>query len=121
MNRGSQENGTASSDSDRPDHKLSENVKFVTKRTALPSNDHERFDNPNAFGGSNDLLSAGDTGDVGGMKNFAAMYSKILELASHNNNLLLERMRETVDDCNRQLKEKDDQIRYVFSKILDSW
>ena len=108
MNRGSVENGMGGSESEA---NLAENVKIVTKRSSQPR-DHDKFENPNSFVGSNDLLSSSDIGDVGGMKNLTAMYSKILELTSHNNNLLLTGMRETVEDCNRQLKEKDDQIRY---------
>ena len=85
--------------------KFVENVKIVTKRH---SNDH---DNPAAIDSSHDLLSSSDVGEVGGIKNFAAMSSKILEVVSHNNNLLMERLRESEEEYNRKLKEKDDQIR----------
>jgi len=107
INPGSVENGMGGSESEA---NLAENVKIVTKRPSQPR-DHDKFENPNSFVGSNDLLSSSDIGDVGGMKNLTAMYSKILEITSHNNNLLISGMRETVEDCNRQLKEKDDQIR----------
>ena len=90
---------------------LAANIKIVTKRAPSQPKDNEKFENPKGHGGSNELLSSHDFGEVGGMKSFSAVNSKILELVSHNNNLLLERMRETVEDCNRQLKEKDDQIR----------
>jgi hypothetical protein len=104
--------------SDWPEANLAENVKIVTKRSSQPR-DYEKFENPNSFGGSNDLLSSSDAGDMGGMKNLSAMYSKILELTSHNNNLLLVGMRETVEDCNRQLKEKDDQIRRLQNIVTN--
>lgn len=88
-------------------------VQIITKRSAIVS-DSDKFESPDAFGGTNSLLSAVDFGEVGGLKSFNLTNSKILEIVSHNNLLLMERLRETVEDCNRQLKEKDDQIRFGF-------
>jgi len=93
--------------------KFVENVKIVTKRH---SNDH---DNPAAIDSSHELLSSSDVGEVGGIKNFAAMSSKILEVVSHNNNLLMERLRESEEEYNRKLKEKDDQIRRQQNMITN--
>ena len=49
--------------------------------------------------------------DLGGVLNFKQTNAKILELVSHNNLLLMDRLKATQEDCNRQVKEKDDQIR----------
>lgn len=89
-------------------------VKIVTKRAAEVA-EEDRFGNPGNFGGSNQLLSGLEFGETGGIKNFTQTNAKILELVSHNNLLLMERLKDTVDDCNRQLKEKDDQIRYPLT------
>ena len=50
-------------------------------------------------------------GDIGGIQNFKQTNAKILEMVSHNNLLLMERLRTTQEDCDKQIKEKDDQIR----------
>ena len=91
-------------------------VQIITKRSAVVS-DSDKFENPDVYGGTNSLLSAADYGEVGGIKNFNQTNAKILEIVSHNNLLLMDRLRETVEDCTRQLKEKDDQIRFV--KLLN--
>ena len=44
------------------------------------------------------------------------MNTKILELVSHNNVLLLEKIREVEENCGKQLKEKDEQIKRSINR-----
>jgi len=48
---------------------------------------------------------------IGGITQFHQTNSKILEMVTLNNTILLERVRETEDNCSKQLKDKDDQIK----------
>ena len=56
---------------------------------------------------SRDMKDAASTG----LSQFTKINAKILELVSHNNVLLLERTREVEEQCSKQLREKDDQIK----------
>ena len=47
----------------------------------------------------------------GGLTQFTKMNSKILEVVSQNNVLLLEKVRDMEEGCQKQLKEKDEQIK----------
>merc|ERR1719232_350049 len=47
----------------------------------------------------------------GGLSQFTKMNSKILEIVSQNNVLLLERVRDMEETCQKQVKEKDEQIK----------
>ena len=47
----------------------------------------------------------------GGLTQFTKMNSKILEIVSQNNVLLLERVRDMEETCQKQVKEKDEQIK----------
>ena len=47
----------------------------------------------------------------GGLTQFTKMNSKILEIVSQNNVLLLERVRDMEEVCQKQVKEKDEQIK----------
>ena len=47
----------------------------------------------------------------GGLTQFTKMNSKILEVVSQNNFLLLEKVRDMEEGCQKQLKEKDEQIK----------
>ena len=86
-------------------------VKIVTKKVnAAKSSD--LFENPESYGGSVNLLSLADFGEIGGLKSFIQTNAKILEIVSHNNLLMAETVKEVREDCSKQLKEKDDQIRY---------
>merc|ERR1719483_1647350 len=59
-----------------------------------------------------ELLSKGvENIAVGGIAQFQQTNSKILEMVASNNTLLLERVREVEDNCSKQLKDKDDQIK----------
>ena len=51
---------------------------------------------------------------AGGLSQFTKMNTKILELVSHNNVLLLEKIREVEENCGKQLKEKDEQIKKLL-------
>jgi len=75
--------------------------------------DGDKFDDVDQFHGSSSLLSTEKFAETEGLKSFTQINRKILEIVSHNNLLLMENLRDTVEDCNRQIKEKDDQIRYV--------
>merc|ERR1719369_962697 len=48
---------------------------------------------------------------IGGITQFHQTNSKILEMVSANNTLLLERVREVEENCSKLLKDKDDQIK----------
>ena len=106
------ENGMPGVDeSSRPDN--DDVVKIVKKKPTPALSESDRFESPETFGGSSKLLSAMEFPDeVGGIKTFTQTNAKILEFVSHNNLLLLEKMKENSEDCSRQIKEKDDQIRY---------
>lgn len=59
-----------------------------------------------------DLLSKGvENIAVGGLAQFHQTNSKILEMVTMNNTMLLERVREVEENCLKQIKEKDDQIK----------
>merc|ERR1719445_36751 len=59
-----------------------------------------------------ELLSKGVENDaLGGISQFQQTNNKILEMVSANNTLLLERVREVEENCSKQLKDKDDQIK----------
>merc|ERR1719369_374575 len=59
-----------------------------------------------------ELLSKGvEDIAVGGISQFQQTNNKILEMVSANNTLLLERVREVEENCSKQLKDKDDQIK----------
>ena len=47
----------------------------------------------------------------GGLTQFTKMNSKILEVVSQNNVLLLEKVRDMEEGCQKQFKEKDEQIK----------
>ena len=47
----------------------------------------------------------------GGLNQFTKMNSKIQEVVSQNNVLLLEKVRDMEEGCQKQLKEKDEQIK----------
>ena len=47
----------------------------------------------------------------GGLTQFTKMNSKILEIVSQNNVLLLERVRDMEEGCHKQIREKDEQIK----------
>jgi len=78
------------------------------------------FESPETFGGSVNLLSSADFGEVGGLKNFTQTNAKILEMVSHNNLLMAETVKEVREDCSKQLKEKDDQIRRLQNLLNNS-
>merc|ERR1719483_2073910 len=59
-----------------------------------------------------ELLSKGvENIAVGGIAQFHQTNSKILEMVTMNNTMLLERVREVEENCLKQIKEKDDQIK----------
>merc|ERR1719341_2260311 len=59
-----------------------------------------------------ELLSRGvENIAVGGIAQFHQTNSKILEIVTMNNSLLLERVREVEENCSKQMKDKDDQIK----------
>merc|ERR1719445_44019 len=59
-----------------------------------------------------ELLSKGVENDaLGGISQFQLTNNKILEMVSANNTLLLERVKEAEENCSKQLKDKDDQIK----------
>jgi len=59
-----------------------------------------------------ELLSKGvENVAVGGISQFQQTNNKILEMVSANNTLLLERVKEVEENCSKQLKDKDDQIK----------
>jgi hypothetical protein len=69
-----------------------ETVTIRTKRQS-PTDRRFAFESPDQFGGSRSLLSAAELGEVGGIRHFTETNSKILELVSHNNLLLTERLK----------------------------
>ena len=85
-------------------------VKIVTKKVNTVKGS-DMFESPDTFGGNVNLLSSADFGEIGGLKNFTQTNAKILEMVSHNNLLMAETVKEVREDCSKQLKEKDDQIR----------
>jgi len=108
--RRSSESKDNRSGSNEASDKANDIVKIVKKKTAIVS-DSDKFQDPDTFGGTTALLSTSHFSDLGGMKQFTQTNSKILELVSHNNLLLIEKIKDNTDDCTRQVKEKDDQIR----------
>ena len=48
---------------------------------------------------------------VEGLKHFTSCNNKILQMVSHNNHLLTEKLTEVTEDSKKQLKEKDEQIK----------
>ena len=69
-----------------------ETVTIRTKRQS-PVDRRFAFEMADTFGGSRNLLSATELGEVGGLRNFTQTNNKILELVSHNNLLLTERLK----------------------------
>jgi hypothetical protein len=69
-----------------------ETVTIRTKRHS-PVDKRFAFESPDRFGGSRNLLSAADLGELGGIRHFTETNTKILELVSHNNLLLTERLK----------------------------
>ena len=55
----------------------------------------------------------------GGLTHFTKMNGKILELVSQNHTLLLERVREVEEGCQKQLKEKDEQIKRLQNLLTN--
>ena len=53
----------------------------------------------------------------GGLTQFTKMNSKILEVVSQNNVRLLEKVRDMEEGCQKQFKEKDDQMKKLTSSI----
>ena len=85
-------NGPASGKADRPTNITAETVTIRTKRQS-PVDKRFAFDSRDTFGGSRSLLSAAELGELGGIRHFTETNSKILELVSHNNLVLTERLK----------------------------
>ena len=56
-------------------------------------------------------LSQSEQLEGGGLTQFTKMNSKILEVVSQNNVMLLEKVRDMEEGCQKQLKEKEEQIK----------
>jgi hypothetical protein len=69
-----------------------ETVTIRTKRQS-PVDKRFAFESPDQFGGGRSLLSAADLGELGGIRHFTETNSKILELVSHSNLVLTERLK----------------------------
>ena len=83
-------------------------VTVVKKEDSVSSVKSDSLDNSNTPG----LLSTSmKEAAKGGLTQFTKMNSKILEIVSQNNVLLLERVRDMEEGCQKQVKEKDEQIK----------
>ena len=83
-------------------------VTLVKKEDSVSSVKSDSVDSSNTPG----LLSTSmKEAAKGGLTQFTKMNSKILEIVSQNNVLLLERVRDMEEGCQKQVKEKDEQIK----------
>ena len=87
-------NGPASGDKTAERHIIgtAETVTIRTKRHS-PVDRRFAFESPDTFGGKRSLLSGSELGEVGGIRHFTETNTKILELVSHNNLVLTERLK----------------------------
>merc|ERR1719189_483203 len=74
---------------------------------------------PAALNGADLLSKDMKEAAKGGLTHFTKMNGKILELVSQNHTLLLERVREGEEGCQKQLKEKDEQIKKLQNLLTN--